>query len=117
MSLRTSLSCGNKPRTAYFWTILLGKQYLLLWGLCLCYLPLKTFLSGTESEVQVEVRTKGVWQQQWLINALLKLTYRPTRGVDQNAFSMHEAIAVRTSSSFNIRMASRFYDNDINDIQ
>ena len=45
------------------------------------------------------------------------MTYRPTRGVDQNAFSMHEAIAVRTSSSFNIRMASRFYDNDINDIQ
>ena len=45
------------------------------------------------------------------------MTYRPTRGVDQNAFSMHEAIAVRTSSSFNVRMASRFYDNDINDIQ
>ena len=45
------------------------------------------------------------------------MTYRPTREVDQNAFSMHEAIAVRTSSSFNVRMASRFYDNDVNDIQ
>ena len=72
MSLMTSVSCGNNPRTAYFWTVLLGKQYILLWGLCLCYLSLKTFLSGIESEVQVEVRTKGIWQQQWLINALLK---------------------------------------------
>lgn len=41
---------GKQPQDSYSWTILLGKQYLLLWGLCLCYLTLKTFLSGTESE-------------------------------------------------------------------